>query len=360
MPGKMSPLQHGVRMLCASVLLTLILVFSTSLGSAETVSTNSDAIQRITSRGRLIVSQFRGSEPLFFFEDTGTTDRSVPVVMDHGKRIIGVDISLARTIADFLGVDLDVQRTAQSFNAVCEDVAAGRADLGISALSITPERALMVRFSVPYATFPMGVIINRKHAAEMFSLRLRYWDHPQLFLNNTEVVFAQQQGTAQEALAGQLFPQATILPTRGTNSGPMAVAEGKALATLISQYDSEYLLKADPELGVELKWIAFPDETDNLAVAVSPANAHLLAFVNVVISRNKALTDIDTALEHYYPEFSDAEVTTPQSDSAYALPHAPPGSLLSIAVTGVAFVILLVLWRWLSRPYTAFDPKEKP
>ncbi len=308
-----------------------------------------DDILRIKQRGKLVVSQFQGYAPLFFFKDENGRDGSFPYIMENGERIIGIDITLAHEIATLLDVELEVRRTAVSYNAVCKDVAAGRADLGISALTITPERAVFVRFSNPYASFQMGALINRRLAAKAFALKVRYWDQPQTYLNNTGVIIAQQSETAQVFLARRLFPKATILSSKGTESGINEVADGTALATLVNEYSySNFLLSNTPEIGVHLKWIPIPHETDHLAVAVSPADTHLLSFVNVVIMGRKMLTDVSEALHLYQPELS-AKPQAPNKELRQPTATVERNSTLSLLVTGVALAVLFVFWAVMSR-----------
>jgi chorismate mutase-like protein len=63
-------------------------------------------------------------------------------------RFIGSDIDLAQSLADRLGWRLDVVQT--SWKTLADDLQAGRFELALGGVSITPERSRIGRFSRPY------------------------------------------------------------------------------------------------------------------------------------------------------------------------------------------------------------------
>lgn len=94
-----------------------------------------DLFANIRQTGKIRVA-IAGSVPPFNFEDAN-------------KQLIGSDIETAKLLAQDLGVKLDVIRITNSERiSVLQE---RRADLVISALSITPERERAIAFSVPYA-----------------------------------------------------------------------------------------------------------------------------------------------------------------------------------------------------------------
>ena len=73
----------------------------------------------------------------------------------------GPEIDLAKQIARALGVRIEFLDRAPSFDAVVDDVAQGRADIGISKLSQTYYRLIRVRFSEPYITLSHALLFER-------------------------------------------------------------------------------------------------------------------------------------------------------------------------------------------------------
>ena len=124
-------------------------------------------IQRIKQRGRIIVAQFQGVQTGFFQYAPHNMPTSEPAYLVQGRPMTGVDIELALRIAETLGVQLEMNRSASDFDTVCEQVALGKADVGISKLSITLKRAQYVRFTKPYAMLRMCLLVDRLHEAKM-------------------------------------------------------------------------------------------------------------------------------------------------------------------------------------------------
>ena len=61
----------------------------------------------------------------------------------------GSDVDLRQLLATDLGVELEIVPTTGSSRIPC--LQTGKADLVVSTLSITPERAKVIDFSIPYA-----------------------------------------------------------------------------------------------------------------------------------------------------------------------------------------------------------------
>lgn len=91
----------------------------------------------IVKRGKLVVGVFPAAPPY------GTTNAK--------GEIEGIDIEIARLMAEDLGVKLETIATNGA--ARIPTLLTGKADVLIAVMSITPERAKQVAFSIPYAGF---------------------------------------------------------------------------------------------------------------------------------------------------------------------------------------------------------------
>lgn len=92
-------------------------------------------ILRIINRGKLIVSVLDRDNPPFFM-----TNKS--------DQLYGSDIQVAKEIAEALGVDVEFRRSAATFNEVVDDVYQHNADIAVSKISRTLNRAKRDRKSV--------------------------------------------------------------------------------------------------------------------------------------------------------------------------------------------------------------------
>lgn len=116
----------------------------------------------------------RRAARFFWFDDQGA-DEKEPFLLHKGRRLIGIDIAMAMEIADELSLELELNRSARDFNSVCRQVADGQADIAISKLSITLERAQYVRFTRPYVVLGVGMVVNRVQEAKTGS-KISLWD----------------------------------------------------------------------------------------------------------------------------------------------------------------------------------------
>lgn len=91
-------------------------------------------LARILARGRLRVGYFVDSLPYAFASDRG--------------QIVGFDVELAHRLAEELGLTLELMPVEQT--RFEEDLAAGRCDVVMSGVVMTPRRAAVLKFSEPY------------------------------------------------------------------------------------------------------------------------------------------------------------------------------------------------------------------
>ena len=112
-------------------------------------------IQRIVERGKIIVA--------VFFED-------VPPFFMHNKKgeFTGIDVEIAQDIANKLGVEVEFNRSPETFDEIVDVVANHEADVAISLLSDTLNRAMRVRFSDSYVELHQTLLINRLELAKRF------------------------------------------------------------------------------------------------------------------------------------------------------------------------------------------------
>src|SRR3546814_16862076 len=93
--------------------------------------------------------------------DSGKVRIGVPIdvppfgFMDEQNQPAGIDVEVARMVAEALGVELELQ-SITSANRI-PYLVTDRIDLVISAMGATPERATQIAFSSPYSALSLGV-----------------------------------------------------------------------------------------------------------------------------------------------------------------------------------------------------------
>lgn len=112
------------------------LVLSGSLNFPGKSDQDTDpSLERVKASGKLVVAINTPYEPLEYFDGEGN--------------MVGLDVDMAREIASELGVSLEI-RNYDKWEELLDDVKRGYVDLGISGISITPERSEEMLFSIPY------------------------------------------------------------------------------------------------------------------------------------------------------------------------------------------------------------------
>ncbi|NQP54597.1 transporter substrate-binding domain-containing protein [Streptococcus suis] len=140
------------------LVLVAILLFVVKQPIAQTDTptelSNSDQVQTIIERGVLRVG-VKQDVPNFGYKNP-----------DSGE-FEGLEIDIARKIADELGVDIEFTPvTAQTRGPLLDN---GQVDLVIATFTITEERKLLYNFTTPYYTDAVGFLVNRDSGIKTFT-----------------------------------------------------------------------------------------------------------------------------------------------------------------------------------------------
>ena len=235
-------------------LTVVICIFSTQIFSQnqKNASYTSD-IQRILDRGELVVAMYaKDTYPLFYTASDGT--------------LKGFDVDLAKRIAAELGVKLRFDRSPETFDAVLELVNQGKADMGISLISITPARALRCRFSSPYLVLHPILVENRIT--------------PQ---NKDKPVFVVKSGTSYKDIAHILYPNAQIIERKEWDEAFQSVIDGEAQFSLRDEIGTNNYMKDKLRLALRLKFTELSDIPDKIGIVLPFESEQLERWLNVVL-----------------------------------------------------------------------------
>src|SRR6185312_16366090 len=148
-------------------------------------------MQRIIDRGKLVVAITAADVPPF-------------VITGADGKLAGYDVALAEGMARALGVPVAFDRSAPDADAVIDRVARHEADLGLSRLSETLDRAKRVRFSRPYLTLHRALLLNRPRFAHLAEGR-----DPVEVVKGLDAAIA-VVGSDDRAAAQRLLPEAQL------------------------------------------------------------------------------------------------------------------------------------------------------
>jgi len=211
-----------------------------------------------------------------------------------GRRMVGCDITLAMKIARTLGVELELDRSPKDFDSVCRQVASGKADIAISKISITVERAQYLRFTSPYAVLRMGILVDR-----VFASQDRSADSVIARCNRPGVRIAVWEASSYMDFATEILPEAHLVPYPSLEPMLKAVLNGEVRAGFNEEFETIKRLHRDPRLAVRLRFVPVSGKEDPIAIAVSPASPNLLAFLNVFLKYENVSTAVRQSLKPF-------------------------------------------------------------
>lgn len=255
-----------MKKMIAFLLAAILVLGCTACGSKK--DEGNDRLAQIKAKGYIELCTEPYFAPFEYVDPTKTGD----------DKHQGMDLEVAKYIADKIGVDLKI--TALDFTAVLAGVADGKYDFAISAIAYSPERAEAMRLSdVYYATNTgYGFIVRSEDVG-------KYTDIDSL----KDAVVITQSGSVQEALYNQYVNGACkeFKLVANMTDGYLAVSEGKAdvcicstaSASLYAQANGgldipDFRFEVDPNMnGV---CVAMPTEgTESLAELINQCIAEL-------------------------------------------------------------------------------------
>ncbi|GAA4122890.1 transporter substrate-binding domain-containing protein [Aminobacter aganoensis] len=183
-------------------------VLTTQLGTAMAEG-QGKLIQQIKERGKVIVGMAS----------------FVPWAMrDKEGNWIGFEIDVANKLATDLGVQLELAPTA--WDGIIPALNAGKLDVIVGGLSITPERQQSVDFTEPYSHSGVGVAANKELNVG------REW--PEGY-NSADVTFTCKRGIMACQEIQKRFPKATLRQFDDTATAFQEVINGSAHASVSSE-----------------------------------------------------------------------------------------------------------------------------
>lgn len=262
------------------VILTKSLLFSNNYSDLP------KEIVAIKKRGYLVVSMYyKDIKPFMFHDENGN--------------FIGHDVELAKNIAKELGVECKFNRSPKTFNEIVDLVAIGEADMAISLLSRTLERALKVRFSKPYIYLRPTILISRLSAS-------RYNINPKSpieSLNGISLEIAEKKGTSYVGKALSYFPDSNVTTYNEWEEAIDALLDINNPADVvirdeigIRNYITEY-----PEKSIKLQMVTLEEDKykDPLAIAVHRDSIHLQEWLNIYFDQYGIIGNADNLLKKY-------------------------------------------------------------
>lgn len=251
-------------------------------------------IKRILDQNVLRVSINNANVPPFFMK--GQTGN-----------LIGVDVSLARDLAKELNVNVQFVK-ANSFDEVVRFVYEGRADVGISKLSVTLGRAEQVRYTGQYVTLSKALLVNRfllKKIAPNENISLEE------AFSQPSATIAVIANSSYVGFAERIFPKAKVIGYQSWNAIIKDVLDGKILAAFRDEWEINQVINSIPDAPLKARAIRIKGEEDPIKIIVPWGSGQLSRFIEEYIKVKNIQYDVSTLSKIYKKYIETREFTSP-------------------------------------------------
>jgi len=204
-----------------------------------------------------------------------------------GGELVGFEVDVARQLAADMGVEATL--LAYDVDRLVPALEAGEIDIIAAGLTITPERALHVNFSQPYAESGVGLATHTERTANVTDISA---------LDDETFTIAAVEGSVGAALARRLWPRARVQVFASADAATKALLSGEVHGYVEDEPVPTFLALENP--GVI-------DVPTNRPLLVSPAgfainkgDPDFLAFLNAWITAREADTWLPTTASYWF------------------------------------------------------------
>jgi polar amino acid transport system substrate-binding protein len=230
----------------------------------------------VNKNGKSEISEEVEKEKLIMVTEAGFA----PYEFYDGEEIVGVDVEIAKKIAEKTGKELVIKDT--DFDSLINEVKTGKADFAAAGLSITPERLDEVDFSIEYAVSKQVIVVKNESKAETIE-----------DFNGKKV--AVQLGTIADLVLSDENPEVELVQHKKYLLAVEDLKADKVEAIVLDSLPAQEIVAKNPEFKILEKELL----VDKYGIAVQKGNKELLEDINTVL---KELMD-NNKIEDYTVKF---------------------------------------------------------
>lgn len=251
----------------------------TACGSKEAVSDNSAVADGAGEDGTAEDST-EGSDSKEVLV-LGTNAEFPPYEYHESQDIVGIDIDIAKAIAEKIGVEVEVED--MQFDSIIPALTSGKIDVGMAGITVSEDRMAFVNFSDSYTTATQVIIVTE--GSEIAS-------EDDLAGKKIGV----QQGTTGDILATDLEDEGSVVERYNKGmEAVQALSQGKIDAVIIDNNPAKVFV-SEVE-GLQILEEAFAVE--EYAIAIAKDNDELLEKVNAALAELSADGTIEEIVGKY-------------------------------------------------------------
>ncbi len=223
-------------------------------------------MQEIQNRGYIRVSTNADFDP-FEYKD--------------GNRIIGIDVDIARKIADYMGLEIEINDV--SFDAITLELKNRKCDFAIAAMSYSDEKAENVDFSDTYYRAKQAIIVpvdsNIKSGKDLHGKKIGV-----------------PLGFTGDIYCTENFPDSTIERYGKGSDAVLDLMNGRIDAVVIDDTPAKKLVKLSKNKTALLDDYLFEE---SYRIAVPKGESELLENINTTLERLKSDGEIEKIVSKY-------------------------------------------------------------
>ena len=262
-----------------AMLLALAMILSCAACGGSSKA-KGDLLEEIKAQGYIELCTEPYFAPFEFVDPSKTGD----------DQYVGVDIEIAKYIAEKIGVELRI--VPLDFTAVLAGIADGNYDIAISAIAYSPSRAEAMRLSNVYKPNSGGYgFLTRAEDVDKYSS----------VEDLKDAVVITQSGSVQESLYNQNVKACKEFKlVANMTDGYLAVAEGKADVCICSTESAQLYAEANGGLAIpDFRFEVDPNMNGTVVAMPLEGSESLLEVVNEAIAELNAQGKIDQWNEEY-------------------------------------------------------------
>jgi polar amino acid transport system substrate-binding protein len=261
------------------VLLTIVGLMAgyVELATGAEVTRISPVLDRIMAKKELVV---------------GTAADMVPLNMTtKDGQIIGLDADIAHYISGSMEVKLTLK--AMPFNDLIPALEAGRIDMIISGMTITPLRNLRIAFVGPYFVSGKSILVKQANIGSMKELSQ---------MNSPDKAFAALKGSTSQQFVERFLPKAKLLAVGDYEQGLALVKEDKAQAMVADFPFCQISVYRYPDAN--LATLTNPLNAEPLGIAIQANDLLLMNWLQNFINIMEKTGEMKLLFDKWFKEFS--------------------------------------------------------
>ncbi len=201
--------------------------------------------------------------------------------------LVGFEIDVAKQLAKDLGVKPEFH--VFEWKDIIPALSNHKIDIIAGGMVITPQRALKVNFSQPYASSGVGLVTNIGLTKNFTGVK---------DLNRPNVIITVVKGTVSDALARRVFSQSTIKTFSSSQEAIKAVTTGKVHGYVELNPIPTFAVLNHP--GIVDEPLSKPLLTTKAGFAINKGDPDFLNFLNAWIISHEADTWLTSAHKYWF------------------------------------------------------------